>query len=200
MTGVDIDPQQWQDVAGARSSLWMSDGTAGVLTAPARSDWFVDPADGRVTATAPLLLTPVTGDFQLAARVGADLRSTFDAAALFVHGGETVWAKLALERAPDGTDMVVTVVTRGVSDDANGPTVPTSTGRWLRISRIGAVYALHHSADGTRWSLARWFTLGPVDEHRVGLSVQSPLGDGLTARVDGLRLTATTLAELRDGS
>jgi regulation of enolase protein 1 (concanavalin A-like superfamily) len=200
MSGMDPDPRTWQDVDGAPSELWQGDPADGALTAPARTDWFVDPATGAVTASAPLLLTPTSGDVQLRAQVRADLRSTFDAVALFVHADRTRWAKLALERSPEGVDTVVTVVTREVSDDANGPAVPEPGRAWLRVSRVGEVYAFHHSADGTRWSLARLFTLGAADGHRVGLSVQSPMGDGLTARVSDVALTATTLADPRDGT
>jgi regulation of enolase protein 1 (concanavalin A-like superfamily) len=188
----------WQTVdGGPADGLTGADGS---MSAPAGTDWFVDPAGGAATASAPLLLTPVEGDFQLRAHVRANLRTTFDAAALFVHGGATTWAKLAMERSPEGADTIVTVVTRGVSDDANGVALPTPGGTWLRISRTGDVYAFHHGADGERWSLARLFTLGPVANHRVGLSVQSPLGAGLTARFGDVVLTATTLADPRDGS
>jgi regulation of enolase protein 1 (concanavalin A-like superfamily) len=187
-------------VDGEGSSLWVGDRTAGTLTAPARTDWFIDPANGHRTDNAPLLLTPVAGDFQLRAQVRVELHATFDAAALFIHGGHTTWAKLALERAPDGADTVVSVVTREVSDDANGVVVPTAGRTWFRVSRMGAVYAFHHSADGARWSLARLFTLGPVHGHRVGLSAQSPMGTGVTALVSDVALTATTLADTRDGT
>jgi len=173
---------------------------AGSFTAPARSDWFVDPATGAATATAPLRLIEVTGDFQLRARVEVPLAATFDAGTMFVHGGPSTWGKLALERSPEGTDMIVTVITRGVSDDANGPVVPRPGSTWLRISRTGEVYMFHFSDDGVRWSLARLFTLGPVGEHRVGVGVQSPTGEGLTATFSDVTLLNEALADPRDGS
>jgi regulation of enolase protein 1 (concanavalin A-like superfamily) len=172
----------------------------GSFSAPARTDWFIDPATGEAQASAPLRLIPVVGDFQLRARVEAPLASMYDAGTLFVHGGPSTWGKLALERSPEGTDMIVTVVTRGVSDDANGAVVPEQGSSWLRISRTGEVYTFHFSADGVRWSLARLFTLGPVDGHRVGVGVQSPTGDGLTATFSDVTLVPETLADPRDGS
>ncbi len=197
---MQTDPRGWQDADGAPSSLWTGDTAAGRITAPARSDWFVDPATGSVTATAPLLLTPARGDLQLTALVSGPLHATFDAVTLFVHGDERTWAKLALERSPEGADTIVSVVTRGVSDDANGPASAVPGRSWLRISRTAEVYVFHHSADGASWSLLRIFTIGPVQGHRVGVGVQSPLGEGLTGHVGELRLTPTTLADPRDGS
>jgi uncharacterized protein len=173
---------------------------AGPFSAPAQSDWFIDPATGEATASAPLRLIPVTGDFQLRAHVTVPLTATYDAGTLFVHGGPDTWGKLALERSPEGTDMIVTVVTRGVSDDANGVVVATPGESWLRVSRTGAVYAFHFSADGVRWSLARLFTLGPVDGHRVGVGVQSPTGDGLTATFTDVTLIHEPPTNPRDGS
>lgn len=177
-----------------------TDALAGPFHAPARSDWFIDPATGEATANAPLRLIPVTGDFQLRAHVAAPLAATYDAGTLFVHGAPDSWAKLALERSPEGADTIVTVVTRGVSDDANGVAVDNPGSSWLRISRTGEVYTFHYSGDGVRWSLARLFTLGPVGSHRVGVGVQSPTGEGLTATFTDVTLVHETLADPRDGS
>lgn len=193
---MSIESVEWQDVDGAP----VPPPDAGPLRAGARTDWFVDPAGGEPVQSAPLVLTRLDGDFQLSALVEAPLAATYDAVALFVHGGPDTWAKLALERSPDGVDTIVTVVTRGVSDDANGVAVSPPGRTWLRISRIGTVYAFHHSADGSYWSLDRLFTLGPVTGHRVGFSVQSPTGDGLTARVTNVVITPTALADPRNGS
>ncbi|GIJ22355.1 hypothetical protein Vlu01_29790 [Micromonospora lutea] len=191
-----MESLDWQDVNGDRVEFPGN----GLLSAPARTDWFVDPAGGEPTGSAPLRLTRLDGDFQLSALVEAPLAETYDAVALFVHGGPTTWAKLALERSPAGTDMIVTVVTREVSDDANGVAVSKPGRSWLRISRMGAVYAFHHSDDGTLWALARLFTLGPVAGHRIGFSVQSPIGDGLDARLTDIKITPTTLTDARNGS
>ena len=186
----------WQDVNGSPAG---SPGP-GRLTAASGTDWFADPAGGEPIGSAPLTLAVFDGDFQLSALVEAPLARTYDAVALFVHGGPVSWAKLALERSPEGVDTIVTVVTRDVSDDANGAAAAQPGRSWLRISRMGGVYAFHHSGDGARWSLARLFTLGPVAAHRAGFSVQSPTGEGLSVSVTDLRITATTLADARDGS
>jgi regulation of enolase protein 1 (concanavalin A-like superfamily) len=176
-----------------------ADTLAGELAAGPSTDHFIDPATAEVRGNAPVRLIAVSGDFQLSAHVRAHLRATFDAGALFVHAGPDTWAKLALERSPAGEDTIVTVVTRGVSDDANCVTVPVAGEAWLRVSRVGDVYTFHHSADGKYWQLARLFTLGPGD-HEAGVSSQSPTGEGLTATFGDVRLTATTLGDPRDGS
>jgi uncharacterized protein len=169
------------------------------ISAGPRTDLFVDPAGGEPVVNAPMLLGATEGDFVLSARVRADLRATFDAGALMLHAGDRAWAKLALERSPAGEAMIVSVVTRGVSDDANGSLVPGDSA-WLRLARIGGACALHASADGERWDLVRHFALDAQDGLAAGFLAQSPTGEGCTATFDAVRFESRTLAELRDGS
>ena len=129
----------------------------------------------------------------------ADLQATFDAGALVLHAADHQWVKLALERSPQGDPMVVSVVTRGVSDDANGRVV-TADGIWLRISRIGGACALHAADDGVHWELVRHFAFPAPDGLTAGFLAQSPTGEGCAATFDGLEHVAETLADLRDGS
>ena len=95
--------------------------------------------------------------------------------------------------------MVVSVVTNGLSDDANGRVV-TGAGVWLRISRIGAACALHASDDGVRWELVRHCAFPAPDGLTAGFLAQSPTGAGCAVTFDGLHFVAETLADLRDGS
>lgn len=175
-----------------------TDGSLRIVAGP-RTDLFVDPAGGVAALGAPRIVGAVEGDFQLSARVRADLRATFDAGALVLHAADHTWVKLALERSPQGEAMIVSVVTRGVSDDANGRVV-TGEGVWLRVSRIGGACALHASDDGARWELVRHFALDAPDGLTAGFLAQSPTGEGATATFDDVRFLAEPLAELRDGS
>ena len=96
--------------------------------------------------------------------------------------------------------MVVSVVTRGVSDDANAHIV-TDGSVYLRVSRIGRVLAFHSSADGASWAFVRAFALGDEGrELRIGFEAQSPVGDGCDVRFGDVRFAQATLGDLRDGS
>jgi regulation of enolase protein 1 (concanavalin A-like superfamily) len=187
---------EWQ-VAPADWTVGL-DGALHIVAGP-RTDLFVDPAGAPAELGAPRLMGAVAGDFQLSAHVRADLRATFDAGALVLHAADHEWVKLALERSPQGEAMVVSVVTRGISDDANGRVV-TADGIWLRISRIGAACALHAADDGVHWGLVRHFAFPAGDGLTAGFLAQSPTGEGCAATFDGLDFSAQTLAELRDGS
>ena len=125
---------------------------------------------------------PPGGDFTLAARVSVEFASTFDAGVLLLHAAERQWAKLCFEYSPQHRPTAVTVVTRETSDDCNSFEVDGNT-LWLRITRSGAAWAFHASADGAWWRLLRYFTLGK-DLVRVGFLAQSPTGEGCAATFD----------------
>lgn len=167
------------------------------LRAGPRTDLFRDPqgAEPQLGATRELIDTP-EGDWTLSARVRAELRSTFDAAALILWADERTWAKLAFERSPQGAGMIVSVVTRGLSDDCNSTAV-AGDAVWLRIARVGAAFAFHASADGQRWDFVRHFALD--GDPRPGFLAQSPTGEGLLATFCEIRLEPTRLRDLRSG-
>lgn len=172
------------------------------IGAAARTDLFADPGEpGSLVDNAPAVLGippgPPTG-YRLSARVTPRFAETFDAGVLLLHVGERAWAKLCFEFSPQRRPTVVSVVTRGVSDDCNafsvdGPHV------WLRIATHGPAYAFHASTDGALWHLVRYFALDG-EPAAVGFLAQSPTGPGCTVEFDDIRFTAGPLAELRDGS
>ena len=130
-------------------------GTAGPAT-----DLFIDPAGGPPKLSAPSLLgPPPEGDFQLRARVSVDFAATYDAGVLLLWSDDRTWAKLCFEYSPQRQPMIVSVVTRGLSDDANSFPVDASA-VWLRVARRGPAYAFHASTDGVQWHLVRHFGLG----------------------------------------
>ncbi|MFF7178719.1 DUF1349 domain-containing protein [Streptomyces sp. NPDC008121] len=184
--------------AVAPASWSVSDGTL-TVTAAARTDVFADPLTGASTRDAArALAVPPDGDWQFSARVRVGFRASWDAGALIVWSDDDHWAKLNFEQAPDGTPAVFSVVTRGRSDDAVGVPVDGAA-LWLRISRLDGGFAFHTSADGTTWRLVRQFALDAPSAPRVGIEVQSPVGEGCQVVFDSVRLTPTRLGHLSDG-
>ena len=96
--------------------------------------------------------------------------------------------------------MVVSVVTRDRSDDANAFVLAGTDTVWLRIARLGPAYAFHASLDGSYWQFVRHFTLGPASGGRIGFEAQSPTGAGCTTWFDQIAYRSGRLAQLRDGS
>ena len=183
-------------------AAWDHDAAAGRLsiTAEAGTDWFDDPLTGARTADAAALLFVPEGDFTLSARVGVDFAGTFDAGVLCLRQSGEQWAKLCFEHSPQGEAMVVSVVTRGVSDDANSVVVEGGS-VYLRILRTGRAYAFHHSLDGATWHFVRLFRLGEGNEPvHAGFLAQAPGTVRCTSTFEEITLSATVPADLRDGS
>jgi uncharacterized protein len=182
-------PERWS--IADESSLEMAAGP--------RTDWFVDPQRAREPKLdAPVLVGESSGDFLLSALVTVDFAGTYDAGVLFVYATDSSWAKLCFEYSPQQEPMVVSVVTRDVSDDCNSFVVDGAS-VWLRIARVGPAFAFHASSDGASWSFIRHFALAGDGGLSVGFAAQSPTGDGCVVRFERVAYETARLGDLRSG-
>ena len=190
----------------SQPASWNFDPQARKLSTRAnpQTDLYCDPKNraevpGTLNALT-LLGLPRTDDFQISSKVHVSFNSDYDAGALLIWSDPQTWAKLCFEHSPDQEFMVVSVVTLGSSDDANSFTL-IAPEVWLRISRMGSVYAFHASSDAQAWKLIRVFTLGEeIADHRVGFVAQAPVGAGCEVTFEEINFSYTSLTELRDGS
>jgi uncharacterized protein len=180
------EPREWR----------VNDGVL-TITADPQTDFFRG-IEAFNNDSACLLFRRVTGDFTLRALVEADNREFADASCLTMRHDETKWAKVCLERSPIGDLNVVSVVTDGTSDDSTGELL-TEPRRWLRISRKGTEFAIHHSGDGRLWRFVRFFFLDVPETVSVGIHVQAPFGDAAVGRFSGVELTGVAVADYRSG-
>jgi uncharacterized protein len=195
-------------LTASHEGSWNIDAAAQVLSAKAlpKSDLYRNPAgdflsDDKSSLNALTLAgTPTSADFQLSVKVTVDFDSDYDAGALLVWADSKLWAKLCFEYSPDKEFMVVSVVTQLASDDVNSYVLPVNH-VWLRISRIGQLYAFHSSSDGAIWKLIRAFTLGiDTSNHKIGFVAKAPIGEGCHVQFSDIKYLPQTLKALRDGS
>ncbi|MCE5260159.1 MAG: DUF1349 domain-containing protein [Chloroflexi bacterium] len=170
-------PAKWQKLA---------DGGLRIYT-PACVDYFQDPAGRHSADSAPYLWMPISGDLAVRAHIRHPFQSTYDAGAIMLRQDALHWAKLCFEATDFGTRAVVSVVTNGTSDDANGVDVTTSD-IWLQLVRQGNLIAMHYAADGKRWHMVRLCCLALTAEAQIGLVAQCPVGQG--AVIDWLSFEA----------
>jgi uncharacterized protein len=187
-------PFQWENA----STYTALPGGGIRMAAPAKSDFFQDPAGVLLNDSAPYLYLPVTGDFVVRAHVTHPFRATYDAAALLVRSTATQWAKLCFEGTDFGTHAIVSVITNRTSDDANGvnyhwPAV------WLQVVRTGNVFAMHYAPDGEQWQMVRVFRLDLPETVKVGMVAQSPIGSGTEADFLSFSLEPRTVSNIRAG-
>ncbi len=161
--------------------------TKNVLTVSSspKTDWFVDPFDATVANTAPILLFTPVSDYVLSARVTVKFATKWDAGALMLMADDHHWAKLSFEFSPDSKPTLVTVVTRGLSDDCNSMNLPQDSVD-LRIAKSGRTYVFYFSTDAQNWQILRTFSLDTELPVRVGFESQSPAGSGAVAQFSAI--------------
>ncbi|AGT08895.1 DUF1349 domain-containing protein [Paracoccus aminophilus] len=186
---------------GANGSAQISDSRIELSAGP-DTDWFHHPAEefrkANVISVARTIEIPA---FSVIARVSVGFKSSYDAGAIFLKCDDENWAKIAFELSGAGKPTIVSVVTRGISDDSDGP-VWLGESVWLRLSCDGETIAFHFSEDGKFWNFQRWFSLPGLAKRplTIGFGAQSPTGDGCVASFEGIELRPGQITNLRDGS
>jgi uncharacterized protein len=155
------------------------------ISADAKTDWFVDPFDGTVANNAPILLFTPESDYVLSAQVTLKFDTKWDAGALMLWGDEHHWAKLSFEYSPGKKPTLVTVVTRGLSDDCNSMAVQGDS-VYLRIAKSGKTFVFYFTLDGRNWQILRTFSLDTELPIRTGFEAQSPAGTGAVAKFSSI--------------
>jgi uncharacterized protein len=175
------------------------DGKQLTIVAGATTDLFTDPAGDARNDNAPgAFFAPPDETFRVSARVAVDFASIYDAGTLTVYGSDDRWAKLCFEFSPQRQPMIVSVVTRSVSDDCNS--VPLDrTDIYLRIVQQPPIFAFHYSTDGQFWHLVRYFSLGDLPQVRIGFAAQSPTGQQCKVTFSEITYRPNVPANLRNG-
>ncbi len=181
-------PEKWETLPGGGLRVYV----------PPRVDYFQDPAGAIAKDDAPYLWMSVMGDFVAQAHVRPTFTTHYDAGAIMVRRDAKHWAKLCFESTDLGTTAAVSVVTNGVSDDANGADLAVPD-LWLQIIRAGDVFALHYALDGRSWRMVRLFRLSLPFSVQVGLVAQCPVGPGTMVDFLGFHIEQRLVKNLRAG-
>lgn len=163
------------------------------------TDFFIDPENKKATATAPYLYKEIKGDFVATALVQPDFKDQWNAGALFMMIDDTHWIKFAFENSDATGKSIVSVVTRLVSDDANGAILNNSDQIWLKMIRKGDLYALHWSMDGKKYNMCRLAAMPNAEKVKIGLEAQSPVGETAHHKFLFFNLESRTVQDLRKG-
>lgn len=111
---------------------------------------------------------------------------------------DKLWAKACFEYTDLGTNSVVTVMTNGKSDDANGVDVEGNE-IWLQMSRQDNIFAIHYSLDGDKFLMSRLSHLPMGRKIKVGLEAQSPTGNGGIRKFSNITLEERSPLNIREG-
>lgn len=168
------------------------------IAAGQKTDWFLDPGGSVNVLNAPALFAPAQQPCMLKTRVTSNASATFDAGVLAVYQSDDQWAKLCFELSPQQQLTIVSVVTKGTSDDCNSVPI-TGNSVYLRVSVLEKAFAFHYSLDGAAWNLVRYFTLGERKNLEIGFLSQSPVGEGCNATFTEIAYVPEKLSDIRSG-
>jgi len=150
-----------------------------LIVAGGKTDMFRDPNVTYNTDNAPKLLFVADSNFVLTAAIHHDFVSKWDGGAIVLKADSLNWIKFCFEKDYTGQKRVVSVVTRGISDDCNSAAVAGNTIHY-KIAKAGNVITLYFSQDGHSWYLIRHLTFDSNQPLRLGFLAQSPTGQQCT--------------------
>jgi len=185
---------------GAAAHAKVNDGKL-TLTSEAKRDNFRDP-DGKLSNnSAPVLLTEVDNKkpFTLTAKITPTFLKTYDAGTLYIWVKDDLWLKLAMELDERQKTRMVSVRTTGTSDD-NDHDVVTAKSVYMKISSDTTTVGFYYSLDKKTWQLIRLFKNDYPSSIWVGISTQSPIGNGTSAVFEDLSLTQQSVSNFRLGN
>jgi regulation of enolase protein 1 (concanavalin A-like superfamily) len=170
------------------------------ITSAAKRDNFRDPNGKLSNNTAPVLLAAVDNGkpFTLTARVTPMFLETYDAGALYIWVKDDLWLKMAMEMDERRRTRMVTVRTTGTSDDNNHDVI-SERGVHMKISSDTQTVGFYYSLDNQSWQLIRLFRNEYPEKIWLGVSAQSPVGNGTSATFEDVSLTQTSVADFRLG-
>jgi hypothetical protein len=167
------------------------------IKAGPKTDFFNDPSTNSVIASAPLLYKEISGDFIATALLKPEFSDMWNALSIMMHIDDRNWIKLAFENSDATGKSIVTVVTRNISDDANGVILNETDLVWLKLARKIDNYSLHWSVDGENYKMARLAAMPHSDSVKIGISAQCPVGDGAIHEVLYFSVEEKTIDNIR---
>ena len=184
---------------GAADHPKVSDGKL-TLASEAKRDNFREP-DGKLSNnTAPVLLTEVDNKkpFTLMAKITPTFLKTYDAGTLYIWVKDDLWLKMAMEMDERGKHRIVSVRTTGTSDDNNHDVI-TEKSVYMKISSDTKTVGFYYSLDKKSWQLIRLFKNDYPESIWMGISAQSPLGEGTSVLFEDVTLTQQSISDFRLG-
>jgi uncharacterized protein len=164
-----------------------------------KTDNFNDPGVNPVT-TAPVLLTHLDNrkPFTFVGKVTPTFKETYDAGAMYIYSDAMLWFKFAFERDERKKTRIVTVKTEKTSDDNNHDVIAGGS-VYLKISSDTKLVGFYYSIDQRDWQLVRLFRNDYPHDLWLGLSAQSPVGNGASATFKECSLAETSVKDFRMG-
>jgi len=151
------------------------------IIADEKTDMFRDPNVTYNTDNAPKLLFMADSDFVITASIEHNFSNKWDGGAIVLKEDSLNWVKFCFERDYTGARRVVSVVTKGISDDCNSVEIKSNK-VYYKVAKMENVITLYYSLNGANWFLVRHFQFDVTKTLYVGFLAQSPVGENCTVK------------------
>lgn len=169
-------------------------GSSIVIKAGEKTDMFRDPNVTYNTDNAPKLLFVADSNFVLTATIHHAFASKWDGGAIVLKVDSLYWIKFCFEKDYTGQHRVVSVVTKGISDDCNSVAVAGNT-VYYKVAKAGNVITLYYSIEGLHWFLIRHLVFDTPTPLKVGFLAQSPTGKTCTVTISNIHYSTRKIRD-----
>ena len=164
------------------------------------TDGFISPDGKGKIFNAPILLFEQnnTVPFTFSAKISPGFAQVYDAGCLYIYTNPEYWQKLAFEMDENKLTRIVTVRTMNTSDDNNHEAIDQEY-VYVKISSDTRQIGFYYSRDNVKWNLARIYKNDYPEKIWLGISSQSPTGNGTHTVFDEMSITETAVSNFRLG-
>jgi regulation of enolase protein 1 (concanavalin A-like superfamily) len=164
------------------------------IVAGEKTDMFRNPNVTYNTDNAPKLLFAADSNFVFTAAIEHAFESKWDGGALVLKQDSANWIKFCFEKDYTGARRVVSVVTKGVSDDCNSVEI-NSNKVFFKMAKAGNVITLYYSLTGKQWFLVRHLQFDTSQKLHLGFLAQAPTGKSCTVKFEHITYLQTKITD-----
>lgn len=165
------------------------------------TDFFNSPDEKTNVGTAPILLKQVDNSkaFTFISKITPKFTSTYDAGTMYLYTDNNLWQKFAFEMDERKNTRIVSVRTVDTSDDNNHDVVKQDN-VYMKISSDTKQIGFYYSLDKITWNLVRVYKNNYPKTLWIGISSQSPIGEGNKTIFEEISVTQDAVKDFRLGN
>ncbi len=168
------------------------------IVASEKTDKYIA-ADGSIlTDSANRLVFEADADFIFSTAISHPFANRWDAGGLILEGDAENWIKFCFEKDYTGAKRVVSVVTKGTSDDSNSIAFDAREA-YFQMAKIGDVVFLYASATGKDWYLVRIVNFKFDGKIQLGFLAQTPEGESNRVAFSHIKYKPTAMKDFWKG-
>lgn len=168
------------------------------IVAGEKTDKYIAPDYSYTFDNAPRFVFDADKNFVFSVAIQHQFVNKWDGGAIILEADKDNWIKFCFEKDYTGAKRVVSVVTKGISDDANSIELPQNIAYYKMAKKEDTVY-LYASKSGKEWYLVRAINFKYNKTLKLGLLAQSPEGKSNTVNFSDVKYSAITIKDFWTG-